>query len=309
MKLKHILASLMLAVGASAFAQADCDMQIQVVSPDQEDIPASTANMITNRLIRALTRDGVTADENYGQLYLSAKFAHVYTDDVPGPPAQKVVHTEMTLFVADIFGNKIFDSETFDLRGVGTSEQRAFINALTPLNARNKALESFVKRAKRKTITYFDNNYQQLLAQANRAASMRDYEQALYYATLIPACSQGYAAAEAATTRIYQQYIDHQGTLLLNQAEAEFAAMPNGEGARRAYAYLAMIDPQSSAYPASRTLAAEIKKSSKEEYQFEVHQKYEDAQDLKVKQVEAAKAIGVAYGQGQKAQTTNILWK
>ena len=298
---------------ATAFAgnAEQCDLHIQVVTPDTEMCAgdASVGNLLASRLTRALTADGVTADGSYGQLYISGRFDDIYKETLPGPPVQTVVHTSLTLMVADIFGNKVFDSETFDLRGVGTSPQRAYINALSQLNSRNKALERFIDRARGKVISYFDANYRSLLAKARTAAAQHDFDQALYLTSLIPQCSAGYPEAERAMLKYYQQYIDNEGQILLNKARAEFAMMPNAEGASRAYAYLNRIDTESSAYGAAQSFAREIEKQTKAEYNFQVHQKYNDANTLRLKQIDAARQIGVAFGSGQAASTTNILWK
>lgn len=312
MKLKHIFFNIITVAAVAVNAQADnCELDICVIAPDaaKSEISESTAKAVANRLMRALSTGGTVADENYGQLYMSADFSHLYTETLAGPPIQEVVHTQMTVYVADIFGNKVFDSETFDLRGVGTSQQRAFINALSALNGNNKKLSDFVGRAKQKTLKYFDNNYKSLLQKAERAASMRDYDQALYYTTLIPECCKGYSEASAATLRYFKAYNDFRGTQLLNQAKAEFAASPNPEGARKAYALLALIDPDSSAYGAAMKFAEEVKKRSLEEYDFVNHRPYEDAVELKKQYINAAKEVGVAYGKGQRDTTTNILWK
>lgn len=292
-------------------AAADCDLDIQVIAPDpvESEISEATAKAVASRLTRALTRDHIVADENYGQFCLTVDFSHLYKDTRPGPPIQYEIRTEMTLKVATVVGHSVFDTETIELRGAGTSEQRAFINALSAINAKNQTIENFINRAQRKAISYFDKNYKQLLAKARRAATMRDYEQAFYYATLIPACCIGYDEASDFTLGIYQAYIDLEGTKLLNQAKAEYAALPNGEGARRAYQFINRIDPASSAYQPAMSLAEEITKKSHEEYNFEAHQKYEDEQEIKRLKIDAAKAIGVAYGKGQKDSTTNILWK
>lgn len=307
----HTLAlGMMVALSAqtAAYADTSCDLHIMVVAPTEGDSNAATDRIVVDRLKRALTADGITGDENYGQLYLTGRFVDSYKDAVPGPPAQVVVKTDFTVYVADIFGNKVFDSETFQLTGVGTSEQRAYINALSALNAKNGQLQNFVKRAQRKTINYFDKNYRQLLSRASKAASMGDYEQALYYSSLIPECSTGYPEAESMTLSFYQGKIDREATALLDQAKAAFATEPNAAGAAKAYAYLAAIDPNSSVYPASRAFADEVKKQTKAEYDFEVHDKYNDQISIRKRSIDAAKEIGVAWGRGQKAQTTNILW-
>lgn len=306
--LKNILAASLMATSALVYAD-DCEMFIQVVPPPaNSDAPSSLDKMLVNRLTRALSKEGVVASDDYGQLYLNGRFTDVYKQEVPGPPAQVGVHTELTLQLAD-FGGTVFATETFDLRGVGTSEQRAYINALQSISPRSRQFETFVKSARNKAIAYFDNHYPEILGKAERAASMRDYEQALYYSTLIPQCSNGYSEAERLTRQYYQQYIDYRGEMLLKQARAAFALSPNADGAREAYAYLIQIDPASASNSASLKFADEVAKQTKVEYDFEVHEKYKDSIDMQHRQIEAAKQIGVAFGRGQAARTTNILWR
>jgi len=309
-KLLSILGVFCMVASVTSSAQ-DCDLHIQVVTPDTEMCAgdSSVGELLATRLTRALTMDGVTADANYGQFYISGRFDDLYKETVPGPPMQTVVHTNLTLMVADIFGNKTFDSETFDLRGVGTSPQRAYINALGGLTKNNKLLSDFVDRARNKVISYFDANYSGLLSKAKTAAARHDYDQALYFAGLIPQCCKGYPQAERAMLTYYQQYIDLEGTQLLNQARSAFAVSPNADGAIEAYELLNRIDPSSSAYGAAMKFANEIKKQTKAEYDFEVHQKYNDAHQLDLKIIDAARQIGVAFGKGQKSTTTNIFWR
>lgn len=307
--LKKILTGVLLSLSLSAFAD-DCELYIRVVPPASAatDAPALLDKMLVNRLVRAVTSDGVVGDPEYGQLLLSGQFTDVYKQEVPGPPLQTGVHTTLTLTLSDL-GGTVFATETFDLRGVGTSEQRAYINALQSISPRSRLFEEFIDNARQKTIAYFDNNYRQILQKARRAASMRDYEQALYYSTLIPQCSVGYSAAEEATIEYYGQYIDYSGAMLLKQARAAFAVSPNADGAREAYALLQQIDPASASEPEALKFAEEVRRQTKVEYDFEVHHKYNDDIDMEHRKIEAAKQVGVAFGRGQAANTTNILWK
>lgn len=291
-------------------AQAnDCDMHIAVIAPDDTDSPSSINRLLCQRLKAALSYDGVTADDYYGQFYLTGRFADVYKEHLPGPPSQVAIVTVLTLAVADIEGNKVFATEEFELKGVGTSEQRAYINALGTITGKNDRLKSFINKAKQKTIQYFDKNYTQLLAKAKTAAGQNDYEQAMYYASLIPQCSLGYDAAEKALLTYYQADIDREGEKLLGEAQRAFAANPNNIGAREAFNYISRIDPSSKAYKQAENLVKEIKKQVKVEYDFEVHEKYKDELDLRHRRIEAARQVGVAYGKGPKHNTTtNILW-
>lgn len=299
-----------ISVPLSASAQrSDCDMHVAVIAPDDTDSPSSLNRLFCQRLTAALSHDGVTADEYYGQFYLTGRFADVYKEHLPGPPAQVAIVTVLTLAVADIEGNKVFATEEFELKGVGNSEQRAYINALSNITGKNDKLRNFIDRAKQKTIQYFDKNYKQLLAKARTAAGQNNYEQAMYYASLIPQCSAGYSAAEHELLMYYQADIDREGEKLLGEAERAFASDPNRTGAEKAFAYIRRIDPSSKAYAKAQNLVKEIKKQVKVEYDFEVHEKYKDDLDLRKRRIDAARQIGVAYGNGPKHNnSTNILW-
>lgn len=287
----------------------DCDMHVAVIAPDDTDSPSSINHLFRQRMTAALSHDGVTADEYYGQFYLTGRFADIYKEHLPGPPAQVAVFTVLTLAVADIEGNKVFATEEFELRGVGNSEQRAYINALSSITGKNDRLRKFIESAKQKTIQYFDKNYKQLLAKARTAAGQNDYEQAMYYASLIPQCSAGYSAAELDLLTYYQADMDREGEKLLGEAERAFAADPNRAGAEKAFAFIRLIDPSSKAYTKAQNLVKDIKKQIKMEYDFEVHEKYKDDLDLRKRRIDAARQIGVAYGNGPKHNdSTNILW-
>lgn len=306
MKLKAILTGCLLS--AACFSQAaDCEMFIQVVPAD--GVSNEVNEIISSRLINALNASGSVASSDYGQFIISAKCNDLYKEVVGGGVQKVAVHAELMVAVADISDGTVFASKNFDISGVGSTEERAYINALKSISGTNKGLITFVNEAKSKMIGYFDRNYQTLLSKAKQAASLQEYRQALYYTTLIPSCSKGYDEAMQATLRYYKDYVNEDGASLLNAAKAAFSISPNADGAANAYALLAQISTQSSAYPAALAFAEEVKAQTKAEYVFDKHKKYQDQIDLRQAEINAAKEIGVAYGRGQKDKTTNILWK
>lgn len=306
MKLKILILSLMLSLTSAIYA-SDCEMYIQVLPV--EGVSSEISDLICSRLQNALTADGSVASGDYGQFYVVARCNDLYKETLATAPLQVAVSTELTLGIAEIETGTIFTSKTFSLKGVGSTEQRAYINALKGISGSNNLLKSFINTGKEATIKYFDKNYKTFLAKAKRAASMQDYGQALYYSTLIPSCCIGYDDAESAVSSYYQAYLDEEGEKNLNEAKAAFAVSPNADGAEKAYSYLSQINVRSKAYDRALNFADKIKAQTKVEYDFEVHQKYADNRDLRNSLIDAARQVGVAYGQGQKSTSTNILWK
>ncbi len=302
------LAASMLLCSASALAD-DCGINLSVVSvPQTEKVPAATVNYLNNKLTQLVTNTGISADPGMSQFFIAGRFSHIFEDVVPGPPTQTALHTTLTLYIGDMSSESVYATTTIDLRGVGTSDQRAYINALRQVNARNSRVSSFIEAGKEKVIDYFNKQYPQILKRAERLAASHDYEAALWQLAPVPECCVGYPQVEAAILRYFQAFIDQQGQALYAKAYSSWGASPDAVGAAEAFEYLAQIDPASAYYPKAQALAQEIKKTVKSDYDFENRQKYNDAIDLKRSTIEAARQVGVAYGRGQQPTTTNLMW-
>lgn len=310
MKFINILTgALAMSVFTLSASPNDCDIHLMVAPVEQgEDVPAESNSALMSRLENAITASGVTADSNYGQFFVTGRFDHIYYDVLPGPPMQHAMHSDLTLYIGDVVGHKVFASTTFNLRGVGTSQQRAFINAMSYISKNNNKLERFIDEAKDKIIAYYDSHYRQLLTEAASAAATHEYEKALYLTTQIPSCCTGYSQAVDATKKYFKAYVDEQGRALLIAAKGEWAKAPDASCVDAAWAYLMQIDPSSSAYPEAEKLVNEILATSKDDKRFETREKYHDSVNTERRIIDAARQVGVAYGNGQQPVTTNITW-
>lgn len=305
---KLIIAAL-LAVAMPAAAASDCNISLSAVKgPQTENVPAATQEYLLTRLQTALHADGVSVDPGMGQFIICGKFNHTTEDVLAGPPKQYALVTNLTLYVGDTDSQTIYGSTTLELRGVGNSTERAYINAMRGLNGNNRQVQQFVSNVKDKIVAYFDQNYRQILAKAERAAARHNYDEALWIATSVPECSKGYAQASKQVDKYFQQYIDQEGIALYNRANAIWSAAHTAAAAREAFSFLVLIDPESSAYSAAQSLAAEMKASVKSDRDFELREKYHDAVALEKARINAAREVGVAFGKGQQPVTTNLNW-
>lgn len=307
--MKAISLFILCVMSALASLGQNCQLGIApVVIIQDEDIPENVLNLLNSRLTTALSASGITSDESIGQFIIAGRFNHIMEDVVAGPPMQFAVHTNLTIFIGSSESKQIFSSKSFDLRGVGTSKQKALINCLQSINAKNETFEQLVEDGRKKIIAYFDNNYKQILAKASQAASINEFDKALYYATSIPECSQGYHSSCETAETIFKKYIDYDSQMLLAQAKVVWAASPNNIGAKNASCFLRLIDPNSKSGAGAQILISEIKKITRSDYEFEHVEIHNDDMAIKTAYIDAAKQIGVAYGRGQQPSTTNISW-
>lgn len=293
----------------SLFAIAqDCDIRISVAPITQGDnVPHAINKKIEAALMRAATGCGVTADPYYGQFFVAGRFDASLDDVVPGPPAKHVLKSTLTLYIGDAENQQVYATESFDVKGVGNSEERAYISALSSLNSSNVRFSSFIEKAKAKILDYYNANYKSYLSQAKLALSNREYDKALYFASSIPECCVGYSQAYALIQDIYKSNRDYESQMLLAQAYAEWGAHPDEYGAERAYYYLSQIDPSSSCYPRAQELSKTISKVVKENWDFENKEKYKDELNLEKQRINAARDVAVAYAKSRPRTVTNFV--
>ena len=296
-------------VGSACISNAqNCDLRLSVAPIEQgENVPYAINSKVENQLMRAVSSYGVIADPYDGQFFVAGRFDNGLDDIVPGPPARHVLKSTFTIYVGDAVNNQVYASTSFDLKGVGNSEERAYINALSSLGNHRSQLAQFIEGAKEKIIDYYNKNYKSYLAKAQTAMSQRNYSEALYYTTSIPECCVGYDEASKLTLTIYQHNVDYEGEQLLAQARGAWAANPNDLGAREAWAYLSQIDPSASCYGAAMKLGEQIQKTVKENWDFEVKEKYRDQVALEKQRIAAARDIGVAYAKNRPRVVTNFI--
>ena len=306
--INNIILALSMALPSTIMAEY-CALRIMAV-PVQQGEPVSTeiSDMLMAQLETALSLNGMVVNGDYSQFFITGKFTNFIKDVTSTVPAKTTVNTLLTLSIGDLASQTIYASQSFELRGVGESDTRAFMMALRKLNRNNKDLTAFATKGKKQIVDYFDRNYKSIISKASRASSLRHYEEALYYITSIPECSKGYAEAAPVTERIFKLYIDYTGKKLLAEARAAWAASPDSAGAEKAFASLIQIDFESSAYPDAEALAREISKITQRNWDFENREKYNNEIELRRSTIEAARAVGVAYGSHQQPTTTNIMW-
>lgn len=306
---KYIISAITLVAATVTVTAQNCNVNLAVAPITQgEDVPDGVSDYLESRLAQLVTNDGAAVDPAIGSFFVAGKFNHISENILPGPPIQTALHTYLTLYIGDIQTKTIYATTTLELRGVGTSGQRAFINAMRSVNEGNPKIEKFMNAGRSKVLDYFNKNLNTIIAKANRAASQKRYDEALWILSSVPECCNGYARVSRLEQDIFNKYIGNEGAKILQRARAAWAASQDRAGARTALALLSLIDVDSSAYPAANQLIEEIRQSIRDDKFFEEREKYNNSVDTEQLRIDAIRQIGVAYGQGQQPITTNLNW-
>lgn len=280
--------------------QEKCDIDISVADITKGDIVPSVINSkVEGKLSQALSKAGMTSAPYDSRFFIAARFDDAFNDVTGGPSPKNIVKTTLTIYIGDADEQKIFSSESFELKGVGSTEQLAYTRALNSIGGGNEKLVKFIESGKQKIIDYFNNNYQSYINKAHQLMASRNYDEALYYATVIPSCCKGYAEAQNLAMRIYNQSMNFTASSLLAKARAAWAADPSAEGAAKAHEFLSQIDPEANCASEAKAFGEEVAKTTQKQWEFENVTKYKDAMSLQQRRIDAAKEIGVAWAKSR----------
>ena len=292
-------------MSAAMFAQTEYLPISVYAADDSESFPKGAKAMMENKLTQLLTRNGIAGLDYLGQFVLTVTSTPLDKDVIPGPPMKIAEKMEMNLYIVDTYAKTILSSASFAIRGLGETENKCYLNAISHMPLQTPQIAQFVKDGKQKIIDYYNHEGEALIKKANYLAKKKEYEEALWIISLIPQQSKQYDAALQAGLDIYRQYLTNECHIYLAAARQAWAAEQNAAGAAAAGEYLAYILPDAGCYDEAMDLYREIKGKVLDDWKFEM-KKYQDGVDLEKQRIDAARQIGVAYGTHQPAQTTSI---
>lgn len=287
----------------------DCVLPISIaLDEDFSNIPLAATKVAHNTLNRIATANGLTTESPTTPFVLTMHCDVLDKSNLPGPPIKTLYNLGVTLYLADTYTQKKFATTYFELKGVGTGEVKSYINAFQKLTANRNDIIEMMEVGKQKMLSYYDSQYENIIKEAKRLVSIQNYEEALMSVLSIPICSKGGEAAAKYALSIYSKYLDRMNLLLLNKARALWSAGQDQQIAFEVCYLLSQIDPEAACYNDASKLMSEVKGQVRADIDFEMRQKYTDAVELETKRIEAARAVGIAFGKGQQPTTTNLMW-
>lgn len=216
---------------------------------ERNELKSESLKLLKTKLNEIATNYGVGGEKSDSRFIITANINVLTNDIIAGPPTIFAKNIELTFFIGDAVENKVFSSINMTLKGAGTSETKAFIDALKKINTKNENLKEFIENGKYKIINYYESNCDNLLLKAHSLASKGNYDEAIYELMQTPdVCVECYQKVLKTSNIIYKNKIDSEGLNLLNQAKTIWSTSPNKEGAMEIKSIILKIDKNSSSY-------------------------------------------------------------
>jgi hypothetical protein len=192
---------------------------IAVVIPPQADFDfPSIADLLENKISFIVTQNGMTDKTPCPRFMIFPQISIIEKEYTTTAPVKTVLVLQMNLYVADYIDNKKFSSISLKLKGIGNSDEKAYLNALKSVKNSEK-IQGFIQEGKLRIIDYYNANCNKLITSANQKAAHKDYSEAFEILYSIPMFSDCYNDAHASILSTYTQYYENQCQTDLLQAK------------------------------------------------------------------------------------------
>jgi hypothetical protein len=286
---------------------------LDVLIPDQvTNIPDYARSLLESKITQAVTDNGMGGAGVSPRFCITAKMETLTKDITPTTPVMQAYTFEVYLYLVDFVDQNILSTVSFPAKGAGTNDNKAYTNALSSINLRNKNIKKFLDEGKQKIIEYYNTRCDYVLLRAQSLADQKQFGDALATLSGVPeVCMDCYTRCLNAIGPIYQKFIDHDCQILIAVGSAVWAAQPNSDGALEAGSVLCEIDPDSKCYGQAqgiiKQMGEKVIKDEQRDWNFMI-KVWNDNVKLEALRIRAFRDVGVAYGENQRPTYNNILW-
>jgi len=322
-----ITALIMSALTASAQSPADYGkISLNVVLPESKDIPAEARALLESKLKQIVTRYGIADNGISERFVITAKTSVTQRDIAPSNPPRISQKLDVTFMIGDVVENKIYETATLALSGIGINETKAYITAFNTINAGNKIFAELTANAKAKIVEYYTVQCATIQKEARAAAAQGKYDEAIYQLAQIPdVCTECYENALALQGEIYTQKIESEGQEAFKQAQSLWAQNPTKANAAQVMSLIRRINPQVSFFAQVQPFVNQVSASVEaqqlrewEQYVREYNDRVEAARvsadrnyELSKMRINAYRDVAVEYARNQPRTVVYnrvILW-
>ena len=284
-------------------------ISINVVLPENKEIPAEASKLLETKLRQIVTRYGIADNGLSERFVITAKTNVIQKDIAPSNPPRISQKLEITFMIGDVMENKVYETASLEISGMGTNETKAYVSAFQNISPANKIFAEMIEKAKEKIVTYYTERCEQIIKEAQTLSVKNEYGQAIYKLSQIPNLSKDcYSKALTQQEKIYTQMIETEGMKLFTQAKNLWATSPNREGASEAMSFIEEINPQVSFFGEVQKfvnqVTAKVELQGKKEWEQRVKE-YNDQLKTEQMRIKAYKDVAMEYAKNQPKEINN----
>jgi hypothetical protein len=298
MKIQHIILSALLIFSGVIKAQEKLDDFGRIVLnsylSDKLTVPQEAKNFLLTKLTQITSNNGMGGSAVNPRFIITANVNVGTKDIIAGPPQMIAQNLEVTLLIGDAISNTVFSNVILNIKGVGTNENKAYVEAFKSINPKNPQIVAFLEEGKQKIIQYYSTQCDFIIEDAMASSKLGNYDDAIYKLALVPeVCQECYFKCIDTMLSVYQTKIDTDGKKKFNDAKVVWAGNQTAAGAEQAGELLSQIDPMAGCQPEVtqfiNSINAKLKADEKAKWDFKMKQ-YADKVSMQKEQMRIAES-------------------
>jgi len=276
---------------------------LAAIVPDQaEGIPQSARQLLANKMEQIAVQNGLGAAASNPRFCIVPVVNVLSKEITPTAPPMQALNLDVTFYIVDAASQTIFSQTNIQVKGVGQTEDKAYMQALKNLNVKAGQFKGFVESGKEKILEYYNSQCDVVLKGAQALAGQKKYEESLFTLLSVPdVCRECFDKSMDLSVDIYKQYANYKCTDYMSGAKAAWANM----NADKAAEFLGKITPDMECYEQAVKLTDEITQKQLADganvWQFKMKQ-YDDSVEKEKMMIQAGKEVAVSWaywGQGK----------
>lgn len=287
------------------------------------DIPETVRQSLTAKMEKAIVDCGYGSEARSDRFVLLAKCNVSEKDVAPTTPPRISQTVEITFIIGDVVENKTFASASFEQKGIGINETKAWQTVINGLKSNNPKIREMFKTANEKIESYYAANCKKIIEEAQAMAEIGEYEKAISSLMSVPTiCTDCSRQAHSEAVAIYDKMQESTGIEFLAKAKNAWAVSQDMDGARNAMSYINSIPVETEAYAAAEELVKTIteKLSSDKEHEWQQRVKeYNDNLQMRKTQsgrrhkermasIAAARSVAEKWAENQPRTNVYLNW-
>ncbi|MBR1929204.1 MAG: hypothetical protein IJ834_05645 [Paludibacteraceae bacterium] len=265
---KFILAAICAMLLVPAMAQNDRGktddfgrIQLTTYLPAEAEMPPAARKILVNKMTNIATKNGLANSSFNSRFIFTATVHELASELTTTTPQMFVKQVEFNFYVGDGIDGTMFSSTSISSKGVGETEEKAYLSALKSISVNNPAFKPMLDKGKNRIIEYYNTNCDFILRDARTAATLDDYDASMLTLLSVPdICKECYDKCMAEAEKMYLEQLDREALQQLSAAKSIWAARQDSTAAVEACNILAIIDPKAPCYAQAEELRDKIQR-------------------------------------------------
>lgn len=157
---------------------------------EDQGLTPSAKKLLETKLEQVITRNGLAAEKGNALFLMKAEVNELSKEISPTSPPMHAYTLEIVLSVTDRITGNIAHSTSIEVKGVGSNESKAYIQAIKQINPASPQLRKFVETAKEKTLEFYNSKCDDILKYANTLIAQGKNNDAIALLNSVPGISK-----------------------------------------------------------------------------------------------------------------------